>query len=454
MSEKIKPRVLKGFRDYLPEQMIMRSRAIQSIRDVFESFGFVPLDTPTLEYSEILLGKYGDDAEKLLYKFTDHGGRDVCMRYDLTVPLARVVAQYPELPKPFKRYQVATVWRGENTGKGRYREFVQCDVDIVGTTSLLADAECIWVGNNVMRALNIPRFRIHVSHRKLLEGLASRLGNLEARRMPHVFRTVDKLPKQGREEVERLLREEVGLDAAQVGTVFEFLDIRGTTDEVLERVEGLFADSEIGRQGVHELRALIGHARAAGVSDDVLGLDLTIARGLDYYTGAVFETFLQDLPALGSVMSGGRYDGLIGFFAKQELPAVGISVGLDRLFSGMEELKLMEHRSSTASVLFTLMDEALLHRSLQVVGDLRAQGVDTELYYQFDPLGKQLKYADARGIPLAVIMGGSEAAANSAAVKILREGRQELIALPDLAVRLRELSTAPSPQPVSQGVTT
>jgi histidyl-tRNA synthetase len=436
----IKPRLLKGFRDYLPEQMILRSRAMQSIRDVFESFGFVPLDTPTLEYAEILLGKYGPDAEKLLYKFADNGGRDVCMRYDLTVPLARVVAQYPELVKPFKRYQIAPVWRGENTGRGRYREFVQCDVDIVGTTSLLADLECVWVGHNVMKALGVERFKIHVSHRKLLEGLSTLLGSgLSHGQVLEVFRTVDKLPSQGRARVEELLASQVGLDPSQIDTVFRFLDIHGEIEEVLDRLDALFAEVPLAREGVADLRQIFTGAREAGLDMSRLGLDLTIARGLDYYTGAVFETFLEDLPNIGSVMSGGRYDGLIGFFAKQDIPAVGISVGLDRLFSGMEELGIMKPQSATAHVLVTLFDRSLGGAYLGLAARLRQAGIPTELYYQYDSLGKQLQFADRRGIPLALIMGENEKAQGTVGIKVLAEKRQETVALDQLEARLREL---------------
>jgi len=424
---------LKGFRDYLPAQMISRSRAIQSIREVFEIFGFVPLDTPALEYAEILLGKYGPDAERLLYVFEDNGGRKVCMRYDLTVPLARVVAQYPDLQKPFKRYQISPVWRGENTSKGRYREFMQCDVDIVGTSSLLADTECIWVGQSVMRALEVPNFSIRLSHRKLLEGLGARLGGLDATALPQVFRTVDKLPSQGRAKVEAELREKASLSDEQIREVFAFLEISGSTDEILERLDGLFADSAVGREGVADVRALVANARAVGVGDQHLRLDLSIARGLDYYTGAVFETFLEDLPSLGSVMSGGRYDGLIGFFANRDIPAVGISVGLDRLFAGLEELKLMATRTATAHVLVTMMDERLGARYLDLARILREARIPTELYYQFDSLGKQLQYADKRGVPLAVIMGENEAAENTVAVKLLKEKRQESVRVEDLA---------------------
>lgn len=436
----IKPRLLKGFRDYLPEQMILRSRAMQAIRTVFESFGFVPLDTPTLEYTEILLGKYGPDAEKLLYKFTDHGDREVCMRYDLTVPLARVVAQYPDLTKPFKRYQMAPVWRGENTGKGRYREFVQCDVDIVGTKSLLADVECIWVGHNVMRCLNISRFVIHISHRKLLEGLSSLLGSLSHVMVLDVFRTIDKLGSQGRARVEALLREEIGLNETQVDTVFRFLDISGSVDDVLTRLDALFADVPVAREGIAELREIFLHARQAGLDMSRLGLDLTIARGLDYYTGAVFETYLEDLPNIGSVMSGGRYDGLIGFFARQDIPAVGISVGLDRLFSGMEELGLIKAQGATAHVLVTLFDKSLTAHYLELAARLRKSGIPTELYYGFEGLGKQLQFADRRGIPLALIVGEDERSKGVVSVKVLAEKRQESVPLDLLETRLRELA--------------
>jgi histidyl-tRNA synthetase len=430
----IKPRLLKGFRDYLPEQMIQRSRAIQTIREVFESFGFVPLETPTLEYAEILKGKMGQDAEKLLYEFKDHGERDVCMRYDLTVPLARVVAQYPELPKPFKRYQIAPVWRGENTGKGRFREFYQCDVDIVGTKSLLADLECIWVGQAVMQRLGISRFKIKVSHRKLLEALAAKVGGLDAKQVLTLFRTVDKLESQGREAVEGLLRSEVGLSDAQVAVVFEFLSISG-----FDGLGSFFGDSEIGRAGVADLRQLFDYAKDAGLDMSSLDIDVTIARGLDYYTGPVFETSLLDLPDFGSVMSGGRYDGLIGFFAKQDLPAVGISVGLDRLFAGMEQLGLVQARSSTAQVLVAQFDGKLLNHYLEIAARLRRSGVPSELYYQPDGLGKQLQFAEKRGIPLAVIVGENEIAKGEVGIKVLAERRQETVPLAELEASVKKL---------------
>ena len=442
----IKPRLLKGFRDYLPAQMILRSRAMQTIRNVFESFGFLPLDTPTLEYAEILLGKYGPDAERLLYKFTDHGDRDVCMRYDLTVPLARVVAQYPDLLKPFKRYQIAPVWRGENTSRGRYREFVQCDVDIVGTSSLLADLECVWVGYEVMQALGVPRFRIHLSHRKLLEGLAAFLGGgLTKAQVLGVFRTVDKLPSQGRERVLELLHTDCGLDDAQVEAVFRFLDLAATECDILvliDRLEAFFHEVPVALEGVSDLRRIFVGAQQAGLDLARLHLDLTIARGLDYYTGAVFETFLEDLPGLGSVMSGGRYDGLIGFFARQDLPAVGISLGLDRLFAGLEELGIMKPCSATARVLVTQLEPALEPDYLALAARLRRAGIPTELYHQCDSLGKQLQFADRRGIPYALILGGNERANGVIGLKILAEQRQETVAFTGIVDRLNALDAS------------
>ncbi|HEY3997296.1 MAG TPA: histidine--tRNA ligase [Candidatus Xenobia bacterium] len=450
MPVPIQPRVLKGFRDYLPAQMIPRARMIARIREVFESFGFLPLETPTLEYAEILLGKYGQDAEKLLYRFTDHGERDVCMRYDLTVPLARVVAQYGDLPMPFKRYQISPVWRGENTGKGRYREFYQCDVDIVGSGSLLSDCECVWVDYLVMTSLGLSNFEIHLSNRKLLDGLAQWLGDLETKRLPEVYRTIDKLPTAGPDAVKQMLAG-LGLSDAQVAKVFQFLDLKGTPEEVLGKLAPWFAEIPAGATGIQEMRTLLTLIDGAGIPRSHIHLDLSIARGLDYYTGTVFETFLTDLPHLGSVMSGGRYDGLIGFFAGRDLPAVGISVGLDRLFSGLEELGKVDRALSTAQMLMTQMDAALLPLYLKTAGELRHHGLRVEMYHQADKLGKQLQYADKRGIPLAVIIGSDEAARGVAQVKLLAEKRQDEVPLSSLAAwlvdQIKGSSASASPAP-------
>ncbi len=437
----IEPRVLKGFRDYLPEQMIPRKRMMDTIAEVFERYGFAPAQTPALEYADILLGKCGEDAERLLYRFTDNGGRDVCLRYDLTVPLARVAAQYGNLPMPFKRYQIAPVWRAEKPAKGRFREFFQCDVDIVGTASLLADAECVAVANNVLSTLGVSNFEIRINSRKILSGLLEKVvfERHDESIGPHVLRTIDKLPAMGEATVRELLASENGLAQDVIDRIFELIGLRGTTDDILAAAERCVGSSRSGAAGVAELRQVIGHASALGVPKDRLRVDLSIARGLDYYTGIVFETFLMDLPDLGSVMSGGRYDGLISTFLGRNMPAVGISVGIDRLFSGMTELGLVEAVKTPTRVLVAPMGSDVLAPALRAASQLRAAGIPTEVYLEEAKLGKQLRYADQRGIQAVVIIGTEEAAAAEATVKLMQRGEQLRVPLAELPAKVLSL---------------
>ncbi len=433
----IEPKLLKGFRDYLPEQMIPRQRMIDTIARVFERFGFAPIHTPALEYAEVLLGKLGEDAENLFYRFTDHGGRDICLRYDLTVPLARVAAQYRHLRMPFKRYQIAPVWRAEKPGKGRFREFYQCDVDIVGTDSLLADAECIAVDHAVLTALGIPDAVIRINNRKVLAGLldALELGGDGAANAQDILRTIDKLPSHGEKTVRALLAEKNGLAPDRIDRVFEFIRIEGEPEAMIEQAEPLIGGSQAGADGLDELRQVIEFARHMGVP--ALELDFTIARGLDYYTGTVFETFLPQLPDLGSVMSGGRYDHLISGFLGRDVPAVGISVGIDRLFSGMESLGLVEQAKTPTRVLVAPMGPETVDAALRAAHRLRSADIPTEVYLKEARLGKQLKHADQQGIGLVVILGTEEVAAETATVKEMESGDQTEVPLAQLADHVR-----------------
>ncbi|MBI4612549.1 MAG: histidine--tRNA ligase [Planctomycetes bacterium] len=442
--ENFEPRPLRGFRDYLPEEMIPRERMIERIQAVFRRFGFSPLATPALEYAQVLLGKYGADAEMLIYRFRDHGDRDVALRYDLTVPLARVMATHPDLPRPFKRYQIAPVWRGETPGKGRFREFYQCDVDVVGTDSLLADAEMIQVDHAVLSELGIARFRIHVSNRKLLDALSSWLGVEEPEKRRRIYRTIDKLEKQGRETVSRLLAEECGLAAAQVEGVFRFLSTEGTNEDVLSRLSGLLGGVESGRQGVAELQEVLAAASAGGVPEEAMLVDPAIARGLDYYTGTVFETFLADAN-VGSVMSGGRYDGLVGLFVEERIPAVGISLGLDRLFDALRDQGWVHPSPTTSQVLIAVFDVATARASIEAASSLRRAGIATELYLGGGKLGKQFKYADRMGIRLVVVVGPEEVAAGTAKVKEMSTGEQTSVPILELPAEVRRRLGLDSP---------
>ncbi|MEN0109452.1 MAG: histidine--tRNA ligase, partial [Planctomycetota bacterium] len=352
---RITPRTLKGFRDYPPDVMLPRERLMETARAVYRSFGYAPIDTPALEYLEVLAGKGSDETDKQLYRFTDHGGREVGLRFDLTVPLARFAAQHVQrLGTPFKRYHIGPVWRGENTQRGRYREFVQCDFDTVGSTSVAADIETVLVVDTLMRAIGFERFTIRLNHRGLLNGLLEALGVAE--RSEAVLRALDKLAKAGEVVVAAELRDAAGVSEEQTASLLAFARIGGAPAEVLEQVTPLVAGSERGAEAIERLgRVLRGYA-AGGGDEDRLRLDPAIARGLDYYTGLVLETTLDDLPDIGSVASGGRYDDLASLYTSQQLPGIGASLGVDRLLAAMEELGLLGDAATPAEVLVTQFD--------------------------------------------------------------------------------------------------
>jgi histidyl-tRNA synthetase len=428
----ITPRTLRGFRDYLPEVMIPRERLIDTARRVYRSYGFSPIDTPALEYLEILSGKGGEETDKQLYRFQDSGDRWVGLRFDLTVPLARFAAQhYSELPVPFKRYHIAAVWRGENTQRGRYREFMQCDFDTIGTRSVAADIETVLVIHDLFRAIGFDEFTIHLNNRQVLTGVLERFG-LADRGVP-VLRALDKLPKVGPQNVASELVEVAGASEAQAAEIVRLSEISGSNADVLGRLEPLVAGSETGREGVARLRQIATAVAAAGVAERCLKLDVSIARGLDYYTGAVFETFLDALPGIGSVCSGGRYDNLAGLYTKQELPGIGASLGLDRLLAAMEELSMIEKVATPAPVFVPFFDANRLDDYLKLAGAVRAAGIGVEVFPEPKKLGQQLKYADRRGFRVALIAGQNEFDAGKCQVKDLRSGGQQDVPLEENA---------------------
>jgi histidyl-tRNA synthetase len=406
----IQPRTLKGFRDYPPQLMIPREQMLEKARRVYRSYGFAPIDTPALEYTEILLGKGGDESDKQLYRFVDHGGRDVALRFDLTVPFARFAAQYiNELGTPFKRYHMGPVWRGENTQKGRYREFWQCDFDTIGTTSNAADIETALVIYDLMRTLGFERFEIHVNNRLVLNGLLEELGL--AGKTAAVLRALDKLAKIGREGVSQEMAA-AGVDAAQAQRVLDLAETTGSNNEILARLERDFGSNANAAEGVRRLKELLEVTKAAGLTEGALKLDVSIARGLDYYTGTVYETILTDLPGIGSVCSGGRYDNLAGLYTKQELPGIGASLGLDRLLAAMEELKLLQSAATPAPVVMVQFSAEYLGAYQKMARELRADGNGVEVYPDAKKIGPQLKYAEKRGFRVALIAGPDEIAKN------------------------------------------
>ena len=417
----IQPRTLKGFRDYLPESMIPRERLIGIARKVYRSYGFSPIDTPTLEYLEILTGKGSEETDRQLYRFEDHGGRNVGMRFDLTVPLARFVAQHINtLGTPFKRYHIAPVWRGENTQRGRYREFMQCDFDTIGTLSVAADIETGLVINDLFEKIGVERFTIHVNNRQVLTGLLEQIGVAE--QATAILRSLDKLTKIGPERTANEMVEAAGITAEQAEQVLAITTLTGSNQEILDNLKPLVAQSELGTAGIGRLQQILDGLAAGGVPPERIKLDVSIARGLDYYTGVIFETFLDDLPEIGSVCSGGRYDNLAELYTKQQLPGIGASLGLDRLLAAMDELEMIEKVKTPADILVVYFEKDQLNKYLQIAADLRQAGWAVEVFPDAKKMGKQLKYADGRGFQYALIAGGDELQRDVCQIKNLQTG--------------------------------
>lgn len=433
----ITPRTLKGFRDYLPEAMLPREWIMETARRVYRSYGFQPIDTPALEYLEILIGKGGDETDKQLYRFTDHGGREVGLRFDLTVPLARFVAQYAQqLGTPFKRYHIAAVWRGENTQAGRYREFMQCDFDTVGTTSLTADIEMILVVNDLLCALGLDAFCMSVNHRGVLNGLLEKLDL--SPRSGAVLRALDKLGKANPDKVRSELQESAGATTEQANQLLALASISGSHDEVLAALDALVGDNPTGAAGAEQLRELVRAASKTGVPARRLRLNPSIARGLDYYTGIVVETALDDLPSMGSVCSGGRYDDLASLYSHQKLPGVGASLGMDRLLAALQELGRLGAARTPADALICLFDAARRNDYLRLAAQLRAHGINVELYPEARKLGKQLQYADRQGFHAAIVMGQEEFAEGRCQIKRMSDGSSVTVSYADDAAQIAE----------------
>ena len=431
----VEPRLLRGFRDYLPAQMNARLKLIATIRQVYERYGFLPLETPAQEYRVTLMG-YGEENTKQIFSFTNPEEEDVALRFDLTVPLARVVAQYPDLPLPFRRYQVAPVWRADKPDPGRFREFIQFDLDSVGVSSLAADAEIITGMYDTLTALAGDRFIVRFSSRKVLNSLLDFAGI--PRTMAHgVFRILDKLEKIGVENVAAELMSGridasgdkisgLGLDASAVLRIKEFLAIpRGTRSATLAALTSLFATVPSAEEAVSELGFLCTSLDTLEIPEANVTLDLSIARGLDYYTGPVFEAQLTDAPEFGSVFGGGRYDGLVERFLGRKIPAVGASIGVDRLFAALQKLGRLPMQNATAQVLVTIMEQSRIADYQRLTRQLRQAGINTEMYLGEEKSpGKQLQYANRQGIPVAILMGSNEFEKGEVTIKDLILGGQ------------------------------
>jgi histidyl-tRNA synthetase len=435
VADIIQPRTPKGFRDYLPELMIARERLLDNARQVFRSYGFAPIDTPAVEFAEILLGKGGEETDRQIYRF-HHDRHDLALRFDLTVPLARFVAQHhAELVFPFRRYHLGPVWRGENTQHGRYREFWQCDFDTIGTKSNAADIETALVIHDLMRALGFERFEIRINNRLLLNGLLQELGLAE--KAKSVLVALDKLGKVGPEAVAGEMADKAGIGPVQAERVLDLAQTQGSNAEILDSAQRDFGANPKAEEGIARLRELIEACRTAGVSEERLHLDLSIARGLDYYTGTVYETFLQDLPGIGSVCSGGRYDDLAGLYTKQKLPGVGSSLGLDRLLAAMDDLTMLPKASTPAPVLVVQFDAGRLGDYQKMARSLRAGEIGVEVYPEAKKVGKQLEYAEKRGFRVALIAGPDEFAQGTWKVKDLRRREENAVPAAEVVAAVR-----------------
>ncbi|QDU09135.1 histidine--tRNA ligase [Gimesia aquarii] len=426
----IEPRTLNGFRDYLPAAMIPREQLIETAKSVYRSYGFRPIDTPALEYKEILAGKGGAESDKQMFQF-QQGKRDVAMRFDLTVPFARFAAQnINELGIPFKRYHVGTVWRGERPQKGRYREFVQCDFDTIGTTSNSADIETLFIIHDLMVRIGFSDFTIRINNRMILNGLLETL-KLESQ-STEILRALDKLPKIGSDAVMIEMREQGNLTQEQAEKIISLTTVQGSTAEILNSLEQQLSGNACGEQGVQYLRELFQSVERAGISNQRVVLDPSIARGLDYYTGTIYETFLNQLPEIGSVCSGGRYDNLAERFTTQELPGVGASLGLDRLLAAMQELKLLDEISTPAPILFTQMDQKYTSEYLRLARELRLNGLNVEVYPDTKAIKKQFKYANRHGFKIVITAGANEFDNQEWQVKEMLTGTQTAVKEDDL----------------------
>ena len=420
MKEIIEPRVLKGFRDYLPQDEIARRELMEKLERTFRSYGFVPIDTPVLEYAEILLGKGGGETDKQVFRFQDNGGRDVALRFDLTVPFARFMAEHAdELYLPFKRYHIAKAWRGENTQRGRYREFIQCDFDIVGTDTASADADIILLIGDALSGLGVGDFTVRINHRGVFNRLLESAGLRE--KSAAVLRAVDKLEKLGEGEVGRALAAEIGADL--VPRVLDFIAKGEDFESTLGRMESLAGGPS---EDSARLRAIWRCVEEAGFAGKMV-LDPSITRGLDYYTGVVFETSLDAMPEIGSICSGGRYDELASLYTTRRLPGVGSSIGLDRLLAALDHLGKAGKRSGYSQVLVLDMDEGLEASYHRIARGLRAAGIAAEVFPERKKIAQQFAFAERKGIPLAVILGSEEAAKGVAQLRdLLRRESVEL----------------------------
>jgi len=434
--QKTEPKTLSGFMELLPNEQVLFNQMKEKIQKTYEKFGFLPIDTPIIESTEVLLAKAGGETEKQLYSFSK-GDNELTLRFDLTVPLAKYVSLYTNhLSFPFRRYQIGKVYRGERAQRGRFREFYQCDIDIIGNDNLdlIYDAEIPSVIYHVFQKLNLGKFTIRINNRKILNGFFESLGLLEI--SSDILRVIDKIDKIGVSAVKEELKS-LELTEEQIEKVLSFLAITGTNDEKIKALKELEIQTETFQTGLYELETVINSLRSFAILEDYFKIDLTIARGLDYYTGTVYETILDEYPKLGSICSGGRYENLADYYTEEHLPGVGISIGLTRLFSQLKEIGLVgESKTTISQVLIVPMDKENNAYVLETASKLRNKGIKTDVYYQDKGMKQKMKYADRLGIPYVLVIGETEVKEGKVAFKDMISGSQELISVEEVIERL------------------
>ena len=433
---KVEARTLPGFMELLPEEQILFNQMKEKIQKSYEKFGFLPLDTPIIEMSDILLAKAGGETEKQIYHF-QKGDNDLALRFDLTVPLAKYVTEYyGNLTFPFKRYQIGKVYRGERPQKGRFREFYQCDIDIIGDEklSLIYDAEIPSIIYNTINELGLYDFTIYINNRKILNGLFQELNQQE--KSTEIMRIIDKLDKIGEDNVIACLKD-LQISDEVVKKIMQFIKIDGTTYEKLQKLENLNLESPLFKEGLEELKQVVSYVKAFGVPEENFEINLTIARGLDYYTGTVYETFLNEYREIGSICSGGRYDNLAEHYTDKKLPGIGVSIGLTRLFYVLNELNLIKtDKKSISKVLVVPMTDSI-EKAIEVGTAFRNAQIPTEIYLEDKKIKAKFKYADKLKIPYVAIIGEEEAKNNTVSLKNMQTGEQVEISINEAIQKLK-----------------
>lgn len=434
-KDKIKPSILPGFMELIPSDQILFNKMMDTIRKNYEKYGFLPIDTPIIEKSEVLLAKGGGETEKQVYRI-ESKSTDMSMRFDLTVPLARYVSQYySKLEFPFKRYHIGKVYRGERNQKGRFREFYQCDIDIVGNGSLsiINDAEIPALIYSTFKELGFDAFTIYINNRKMLKGF---FDSLSIEDSTEILRTIDKIEKIGIEGVKKELQS-YGLTNQIIDKINDFINISGSNDEIIEALRELNLRNEMFNEGLDELDTVVKYIRLFGVPDTNFRIKLSIVRGLDYYTGTVYETFLDDYPSLGSICSGGRYDDLATHYTKQKLPGVGMSIGLTRLFYQLREANIISARDSSLTKVLIIPMDGYIEKSIEVANYLRNKEIYTQVYLESAKLGKKFNYADKLNIPYVIVVGEEEFKTNRYSLRDMKTGIQKSLSIEEIIDSLK-----------------